>query len=149
MAMIFTLVQSAKEQLREIVTGCAGNEMDERAAQIAREEAEKAAKEAARRAGTPVTESTWAAWFERFRAEEALEKAKIECKASDSMKQKNKLSGRAYFESRGQEYIEDEEADEDFDNLEEDYDDDDLLDDFLESTEQDALAAGQQAHVMD
>jgi hypothetical protein len=54
-------------------------------------------QEVARKAGTPVTPETWAAWFERFRADEALAKAKAASAAE--FKSKGKLTGRQWFES--------------------------------------------------
>jgi len=66
MAMIFTLAQSAKDQLRAVVLG--SPEGNTGPTQLEIEEAEKAAKQKARMEGTPVTAETWSAWFDRFKA---------------------------------------------------------------------------------
>mmetsp|Transcript_26034 Transcript_26034/g.43628 ORF Transcript_26034/g.43628 Transcript_26034/m.43628 type:complete len:211 (-) Transcript_26034:384-1016(-) len=99
MSMMFTLAQSAKEMLRAIVCGEADtsgvvNEDGKTAAQ----EAEERRKEAARKAGTPVTKETWAAWFDRFNAEGLLAKAKLSIGAE--IAKKSRPSGRMFFENR-------------------------------------------------
>jgi len=146
MSMMFSLAQSAKELLRAIVCGTDDN-MEEEAAQklSKKEEAELAHKRALREQGTPVTAESWNAWFDRFSAEIALEKAKMATNIEIS--KKNRMSGKAYFENKylNQEGGDEDELEEDFDFGEELDDDDDLLDEFLEQNDQGALAAGQQA----
>ena len=74
MAMVFTLSTFAREWLREKAHIEAPQ--DEAALADARrreEEAEEARREAARAAGTPVTPETYAAWWERFSAEQGAE----------------------------------------------------------------------------
>lgn len=148
MAMIFTLAQSAKVLLREVVMG--SPEGNTGPSQLERDEAEKAAKQKARMEGTPVTAETWNAWFDRFKAEKALAKAKA-LSATD-FKQKLRQSGKAFFESNQKNESsgwEEELDDADYDQLEDEEFDDELLDEFLAATDQNALAAGQQAHESD
>ncbi len=74
MAMVFTLSTFAREWLREKAQ--IEEPLDEAALAEARrreEDAEEARREAARAAGTPVTAETYAAWWERFSAEQGLE----------------------------------------------------------------------------
>jgi hypothetical protein len=148
--------------------------------------------------GTPVTAETWNAWFDRFKAEKALAKAKA-LSATD-FKQKlrqvrrppgsefemvahsagsrvrrevkpgwstllkhprltppwlpatRRQSGKAFFESNQKNESsgwEEELDDADYDQLEDEEFDDELLDEFLAATDQNALAAGQQAHESD
>ena len=67
---------AAREGLREKAQ--IEEPLDEAAIAEARrreEEAEEARREAARAAGTPVTAETYAAWWERFSAEQGLDPA--------------------------------------------------------------------------
>ncbi|KAL5062789.1 hypothetical protein RYX36_024526 [Vicia faba] len=129
MAMIYTLVSSAKEWLTERF----GEDPDGAIA-----EAEEAAKEdIVIPHGEPVTVETFLAWRERFEAELALERAKLMPESVLATPKEKKLSGRQWFESgrmKGaavviEELDEDEEEDIDFDE-DEDFEDDE--DDMLE-----------------
>jgi hypothetical protein len=100
MAMVFTLSTFAREWLREKAK--IEEPLDEAALAEARrreEEAEEARREAERAAGTPVTAETYAAWWERFSAETAGG-AGAEAAAGD--KAKGRLTGKRYFETRGE-----------------------------------------------
>ncbi|PNX92626.1 RWD domain-containing protein 1-like [Trifolium pratense] len=128
MAMIYTLVNSAKEWLTERFTEDSDGDA----------EAEEAAKEdIVIPHGEPVTVETFLAWRERFEAELALERAKLMPESVLATPKEKKLSGRQWFESgrmKGaaivtEELDEDDEEDIDFDD-DEDFEDDE--DDMLE-----------------
>mmetsp|Transcript_1962 Transcript_1962/g.3967 ORF Transcript_1962/g.3967 Transcript_1962/m.3967 type:complete len:275 (-) Transcript_1962:392-1216(-) len=144
MAMMYTLAQSAKEQLRAIVCGEVDNSntVNEDGKTAAQEEEERR-KEAARKAGTPVTKETWTAWFERFQAERLLEKAKLS--TTTDIRKQSRPSGRNFFEHRTAAMEGKEELEEDFE-LGSDFDDEELLDEFLLENDQDALGAAQRLH---
>lgn len=114
MAMVFTLSTFAREWLREKAK--IEEPLDEAAivaARLREEEAEEARREAERAAGTPVTAETYAAWWERFSAESAASLGASDPSAAD--KAKGKLTGRRYFETRGEaveEEVEGEASDE-------------------------------------
>ncbi|XP_029129181.1 RWD domain-containing protein 1 [Cajanus cajan] len=123
MAMIYTLVTSAKEWL-------ADRFCEDSAAEII--EAEEAAKDdIVIPHGEPVTVETFLAWRERFEAELALERAKLMPEAALAAPKEKKLSGRQWFESgraKGAAAVaeeSDEEDEEDIDFDEDDFEDDD------------------------
>ncbi|XP_054784340.1 uncharacterized protein LOC129291151 isoform X3 [Prosopis cineraria] len=91
MAMIYTLVTSAKEWLSERFCQ---DPTDGDA------EAEEAAKDdIVVPHGEPVTVDTFLAWRERFEAELALERAKLMPESALTAPKEKKLSGRQWFES--------------------------------------------------
>ncbi|CAJ2663729.1 unnamed protein product [Trifolium pratense] len=132
MAMIYTLVNSAKEWLTERFTEDSDGDA----------EAEEAAKEdIVIPHGEPVTVETFLAWRERFEAELALERAKLMPESVLATPKEKKLSGRQWFESgrmKGaaivtEELDEDDVEDIDFDD-DEDFeadDEDDMLEHYL------------------
>lgn len=128
MAMIYTLVSSAKEWLTERY--CEDSDGDA--------EAEEAAKEdIVVPHGEAVTVETFLAWRERFEAELALERAKLMPESVLATSKEKKLTGRQWFESgrmKGAAVVtedldEEDEEDIDFDD-DEDFEDDE--DDMLE-----------------
>lgn len=128
MAMIYTLVSSAKEWLTERY--CEDSDGDA--------EAEEAAKEdIVVPHGEAVTVETFLAWRERFEAELALERAKLMPESVLATSKEKKLSGRQWFESGRMKGVavvtedldEEDEEDIDFDD-DEDFEDDE--DDMLE-----------------
>lgn len=134
MAMVYTLVTSAKEWL----SGRFGQD----AANDGTAEEEAAKDEVIVPHGEPVTVETFLAWRERFEAELALQRAKLMPDSALSAPKEKKLTGRQWFESgravaaaRGtltskedseEEY--EEEIDFDDDEFE---DDDDMLEHYL------------------
>ncbi|KAK3287202.1 hypothetical protein CYMTET_5275 [Cymbomonas tetramitiformis] len=149
MAMIYNLAIACKEWFREIVQGKRDDEgeIDENDTPSAREEREQKALEAKRKQGTPVTPVSWTAWFDRFRAEVALHKAKLQTSAE--LERKSKMNGKQYFENRElqrENYNEGEDDEDDFDDYEMDegMDEDALLDQFLAERGESALQAGQE-----
>lgn len=128
MAMIYTLVSSAKEWLTERY--CEDSDGDA--------EAEEAAKEdIVVPHGEAVTVETFLAWRERFEAELALERAKLMPESVLATSKEKKLTGRQWFESgrmKGAAVVTedlDEEDGEDIDfDDDEDFEDDE--DDMLE-----------------
>ncbi|CAE5959948.1 unnamed protein product [Arabidopsis lyrata] len=132
MAMIYTLVSSAKDWLSEQYG-------QDDAADLAEEEAAKE-DEVIVPHGEPVTLETFLAWRERFEAELALERAKLMPESALTAPKEKKLTGRQWFESgRGRGTVvtadeEDEEEDEeDIDFEDEDFEDDeeDMLEHYL------------------
>ncbi|CAH9132242.1 unnamed protein product [Cuscuta epithymum] len=133
MAMIFTLVTSAKEWLSELFSKDAN---DENAG-----EAEVAKDEIVVPHGEPVTIETFLAWRERFEAEQALERAKLMPDSALSAPKEKKLTGRHWFESgrasaKGATAVTAEESDEgeediDFDDEDFEVDEDDMLEHYL------------------
>ncbi|KEH18281.1 putative ubiquitin-conjugating enzyme/RWD [Medicago truncatula] len=128
MAMIYTLVSSAKEWLTERY--CEDSDGDA--------EAEEAAKEdIVVPHGEAVTVETFLAWRERFEAELALERAKLMPESVLATSKEKKLSGRQWFESgrmKGAAVVTedlDEEDEEDID-FDDDGDFEDDEDDMLE-----------------
>ncbi|XP_061356619.1 uncharacterized protein LOC133301038 [Gastrolobium bilobum] len=117
MAMIYTLVTSAKEWLADRFEDSGGST-----------EADEAAKEdIVVPHGEPVTVDTFLAWRERFEAELALERAKLMPESALSAPKEKKLSGRQWFESgkaKGAATVPEELDEEDEDDI--DFDDDDL-----------------------
>ncbi|KAJ4717946.1 RWD domain-containing 1 [Melia azedarach] len=91
MAMIYTLVTSAKEWLAESYSQEAGND------NAGEEEVEK--DDVIVPHGEPVTVETFLAWRERFEAELALERAKLMPESALTAPKDKKLSGRQWFES--------------------------------------------------
>nr|AFK49589.1 unknown [Medicago truncatula] len=128
MAMIYTLVSSAKEWLTERY--CEDSDGDA--------EAEEAAKEdIVVPHGEAVTVETFLAWRERFEAGLALERAKLMPESVLATSKEKKLSGRQWFESgrmKGAAVVTedlDEEDEEDID-FDDDGDFEDDEDDMLE-----------------
>uniref|UniRef100_A0A7C8YNJ0 RWD domain-containing protein n=1 Tax=Opuntia streptacantha TaxID=393608 RepID=A0A7C8YNJ0_OPUST len=135
MAMVFTLVTSAKEWL----SGRFGQDgADENTA-----DDELAKDEVIIPHGEPVTVETFLAWRERFEAEIALERAKLMPDSALSAPKEKKLTGRQWFESgravaaaRGtltskEESDEEEEEDIDFDDDDFEDDEEDMLEHYL------------------
>ncbi|KAF5808018.1 putative RWD domain-containing protein [Helianthus annuus] len=131
MAMIYTLVSSAKDWLSERFAQDADNDDDDE------DVAEK--DEVIVPHGEPVTIDTFLAWRDRFEAELALERAKLMPESALTAPKEKRLNGREWFESgrastaKGAMAIDDEEDedDEDFDfDDDEDFEDDE--DDMLE-----------------
>ncbi|XWS16249.1 hypothetical protein CRYUN_Cryun34aG0068800 [Craigia yunnanensis] len=91
MAMIYTLVTSAKEWLSERY----GQDADADNA----EEEEATKDEVIVPHGEPVTVDTFLAWRERFEAELALERAKLMPESALTAPKEKKLTGRQWFES--------------------------------------------------
>ncbi|KAJ0986484.1 hypothetical protein J5N97_004840 [Dioscorea zingiberensis] len=118
MAMVYTLVSSAKEWLGEKFGQ--GAEVEEI------EETDTAKDEVIVPHGEPVTIETFIAWRERFEAELALERAKLMPESALTAPKEKKLTGRQWFESgraqaRGSTVVaekseEDDEEDFDFDD---------------------------------
>ncbi|MBA0850779.1 hypothetical protein Goshw_006647 [Gossypium schwendimanii] len=151
MAMIYTLVTSAKEWLSERY----GQDAD--ADNVEEEESTKDEdcefrKESAKIPkiyyaglqysqtfgqviiphGEPVTVDTFLAWRERFEAELALERAKLMPESALTAPKEKKLSGRQWFESgrataKGAARVNEESDEEDEEDI--DFDDDDFEDD--------------------
>ncbi|KAL5757628.1 hypothetical protein ACOSP7_020239 [Xanthoceras sorbifolium] len=136
MAMIYTLVSSAKEWLSEIYS------QDTDLDNTAEEEAEK--DDVIIPHGEPVTLETFLAWRERFEAELALERAKLMPESALSAPKEKKLTGRQWFESgrattKGTATaaeVSDEEDEEDIDFEDDDFEDDedDMLEHYLADT---------------
>ncbi|OAY53121.1 RWD domain-containing protein 1 [Manihot esculenta] len=131
MAMVYTLVTSAKEWLSEKYGQAAGNDIIEDG------QAEK--EDVVIPHGEPVTVETFLAWRERFEAELALERAKLMPESALTVPKEKKLSGRQWFESgraKGAAPVKegsDEEDEEDIDFDDDDFEDDeeDMLEHYL------------------
>ncbi|KAL6585119.1 hypothetical protein OROMI_004408 [Orobanche minor] len=132
MAMVYTLVTSAKEWLSERFARDAGDEDDG--------ENEAAKDEIIIPHGEAVTVETFLAWRERFEAELALERAKLMPDSALTAPKDKKLTGRQWFESgralKGAAPIADasdeDEEDVDFDDEDDlDDDEDDMLEHYL------------------
>lgn len=135
MAMVYTLVSSAKEWLSERF-GQDANAENNAEDEIAKEEVVIPHGEA-------VTVESFLAWRERFEAELALERAKLMPDSALTTTKEKKLSGRQWFESgsaaavaRGQkpvaeELYEEDEEDIDFDDDDFEVDEDDMLEHYL------------------
>ncbi|GMI86074.1 hypothetical protein like AT1G51730 [Hibiscus trionum] len=124
MAMIYTLVTSAKEWLSERY----GQDAD--ADNVEEEESIK--DEVIVPHGEPVTVDTFLAWRERFEAELALERAKLMPESALTVTKEKRLSGRQWFESgratlKGATHVNEESEEEDEEDI--DFDDDDFEDD--------------------
>lgn len=126
MAMVFTLVTSAKEWL----SGRFGQ--DDADGSTADDELAK--DEVIVPHGEPVTVETFLAWRERFEAEIALERAKLMPDSALNAPKEKKLTGRQWFESgravaaaRGTLTTKDESDEEEEEDI--DFDDDDFEDD--------------------
>lgn len=126
MAMVFTLVTSAKEWL----SGRFGQ--DDADGSTADDELAK--DEVIVPHGEPVTVETFLAWRERFEAEIALERAKLMPDSALTAPKEKKLTGRQWFESgravaaaRGTLTTKDESDEEEEEDI--DFDDDDFEDD--------------------
>ncbi|XP_073146175.1 uncharacterized protein [Henckelia pumila] len=91
MAMVYTLVTSAKEWLSERFSQDNGDENAD--------EDGDAKDEIIIPHGEPVTVETFLAWRERFEAELALERAKIMPDSALAVQKEKKLTGRTWFES--------------------------------------------------
>ncbi|KAI6690119.1 hypothetical protein NL676_026947 [Syzygium grande] len=130
MAMVYTLVTSAKEWLSERFGQKDSTEDLE----------EEAAKdEIVVPHGEPVTVDTFLAWRERFEAELALERAKLMPESALTATKEKRLSGRQWFESgrakgaaaAAEESDEEDEEDIDFDDDDFEDDEDDMLEHYL------------------
>ncbi|KAJ8774294.1 hypothetical protein K2173_009725 [Erythroxylum novogranatense] len=131
MAMIYTLVTSAKEWLSESYGPNSNNDS------LQDEEAVK--DDVIIPHGEPVTVDTFLAWRERFEAELALERAKLMPESALTAPKEKKLTGRQWFESgrakgtapvnEGSEEEEDEDIDFDDDDFEDD--EEDMLEHYL------------------
>ncbi|CAN8321480.1 unnamed protein product [Cochlearia groenlandica] len=124
MAMMYTLVSSAKDWLSE-------NYGQEDGADFAEEVAAKE-DEVIVPHGEPVTLETFLAWRERYEAELALERAKLMPESALTTNKEKKLTGRQWFESgraRGTVVAADQESEEDEDDEDIDFEDEDFEDD--------------------
>ncbi|KAD4585180.1 hypothetical protein E3N88_22781 [Mikania micrantha] len=130
MAMIYTLVSSAKDWLSERFAQNADDDDNDE------DVAEK--DEVIVPHGEPVTIDTFLAWRERFEAELALERAKLMPESALATPKEKRLTGRQWFESgrassaKGTVAVDDE-----FDEEDEDFEFDD--DDDFEDDEEDML----------
>ncbi|CAH1425480.1 unnamed protein product [Lactuca virosa] len=131
MAMIYTLVTSAKEWFAERFDQDTDND------NIKEETANK--DEIIVPRGEPVTVETFLAWREKIEAEVALERAKVLPESALATTKEKKLTGRQWFQSGKasarhaapiMEGSNDEEEDDDFDDDSED-DEEDMLDHYL------------------
>ncbi|CAN0878072.1 RWD domain-containing protein 1 [Linum grandiflorum] len=131
MAMVYTLVTSAKEWLSEL---CGQDDEEDDAADL-----EATKDDVIIPHGEPVTVETFLAWREKFEAELALERAKLMPEFALTVTKEKKLTGRQWFESgkgRGAAAAaiegSEEEDDVDIDFDDEDFDDDeDMLEHYL------------------
>lgn len=135
MAMVYTLVTSAKEWMSERFRQDGDGE--------GAADDESAKDEVIVPHGEPVTVETFLAWRERFEAELALERAKLMPESALKEPKEKRLTGRQWFESgravaaaRGtltnkEESDEELEEDIDFDDDDFEDDEDDMLDHFL------------------
>lgn len=132
MAMIYTLLDSAKEWLTEKYGQNAGDEEPD--------ETEEPAEEVIIPHGEAVTVESFMAWRERFEAELALQRAKLMPESALTAPKEKKLTGRQYFESgrhitkgAGTVAEEDEEEEEEDIEFDDDFEDDeeDMLEHFL------------------
>ncbi|KAM0873638.1 hypothetical protein ACQ4PT_037930 [Festuca glaucescens] len=131
MAMVYTLLDSAKEWLTEKYGQNAGDGESE--------EIEEPAEEVIVPHGEAVTVESFMAWRERFEAELALQRAKLMPDSALTAPKEKRLTGRQYFESgrhivKGASTLaeEDDEEEEDIE-FDEDFEDDeeDMLEHFL------------------
>lgn len=95
MAMIFTLVQAAKDWLKDRAGGGAIEEDPETLRKRAEAE-EEARRQAARAHGTMVTSELFMTWKAKFDAEMAAIKAK-QAEAQTDPEKTSRLTGKAYF----------------------------------------------------
>ncbi|XP_065866497.1 uncharacterized protein [Euphorbia lathyris] len=127
MAMIYTLVSSAKDWLSEKY----GQDADDD--EFKDEQAVK--DEVIIPHGEPVTVDTFLAWRERFEAELALERAKLMPESALAVTKEKKLTGRQWFESgraKGVAAVNEESDVEDDEEIDFDDDFEDDEDDMLE-----------------
>jgi hypothetical protein len=134
MAMVYTLVTSAKEWL---CVRFAQDVDDENT------EEEEKKDEIIVPHGEPVTIDTFMAWRERFEAELALERAKLMPESALSAPKEKKLTGRQWFETgrasakgagpvtEGSDVEDEEDIDIDFDDEDFEDDEDDMLEHYL------------------
>jgi hypothetical protein len=131
MAMVYTLVASAKEWLTEHYGQNGGDEQPE--------ETEAEQEEVIVPHGEAVTVESFLAWRERFEAELALQRAKLMPDSALTAPKEKKLTGRQYFESgrhtvKGASTVADEEEQEEEDiEFDDDFEDDeaDMLEHYL------------------
>lgn len=143
MAMVFNLVNAAREWLQNHALGSTEPEDDPETARKKAEEAEEAKRAAARAHGTMVTVETFNAWKLKFEAEMAALKG-----TSKEADRKDRLTGKQFFlqattaeaASEDGALSEDDEVefdlvDEDEDDIdyEDDEDDEGMLDEYLSS----------------
>nr|CAB3477359.1 unnamed protein product [Digitaria exilis] len=131
MAMVYTLVSSAKEWLSEKYGQNGGDEEPE--------ETEEQEEEVIVPHGEAVTVESFLAWRERFEAELALQRAKLMPDSALTAPKEKKLTGRQYFESgrhavKGASTVADEDEEEEEDiEFDDDFEDDeeDMLEHYL------------------
>lgn len=132
MAMVYTLLDSAKEWLTEKYGQNAGDGESE--------ENEEPAEEVIVPHGEAVTVESFMAWRERFEAELALQRAKLMPDSALTAPKEKRLTGRQYFESgrhivKGASTLAEEDDEEEEEDIEfdEDFEDDeaDMLEHFL------------------
>ncbi|CAD6238256.1 unnamed protein product [Miscanthus lutarioriparius] len=131
MAMVYTLVSSAKEWLSEKYGQNGGDEEPE--------ETEAEEEEVIIPHGEAVTVESFLAWRERFEAELALQRAKLMPDSALTAPKEKKLTGRQYFESgrhavKGASTVADEDEEEEEDTeFDDDFEDDeeDMLEHYL------------------
>lgn len=131
MAMVYTLLDSAKEWLTEKY---GQNAVDEEP-----EETDEPAEEVIIPHGEAVTKESFTAWRERFEAELALQRAKLMPESALTAPKEKKLTGRQYFESgrhmmKGSSTLAEEDEEEEEEDIElDDFEDDeeDMLEHFL------------------
>jgi len=131
MAMVYTLVSSAKEWLSEKYGQNGGDEEPE--------ETEEKEEEVIVPHGEAVTVESFLAWRERFEAELALQRAKLMPDSALTAPKEKKLTGRQYFESgrhavKGASTVADEDEEEEEDiEFDDDFEDDeeDMLEHYL------------------
>ncbi|CAA2980021.1 RWD domain-containing protein 1 isoform X2 [Olea europaea var. sylvestris] len=132
MAMVYTLVTSAKDWLSEKFAQDDGTENAEE------DSAEK--DDIIVPHGEPVTVETFMAWRDRFEAELALERAKLMPDSALAAPKEKKLSGRQWFESGraasksvapAAESSDEDDEDIDFDDDDFEDDEDDMLEHYL------------------
>ncbi|KAH7447682.1 hypothetical protein KP509_01G116900 [Ceratopteris richardii] len=122
MAMMYTLVTSAKEWLREHYNESESEEDEDSDAD--------SKDEVIVPHGEAVTVETFVSWRERFEAEQALERARLIPDAALMASKEKRVTGRAWFESGGKgakPFIEtvDQQDEEELD-FDDDFDDDDV-----------------------
>lgn len=111
MAMVYNLVTAAQEWLMDKVGAASEEKLSpEEMKQREREEEERRLAEM-RRYGTPVTPENFRAWLDKYRAEQALEKARL---AEAAPEKKGRFTGRQWFaqqEQAGAEVLEEPDDD--------------------------------------
>ena len=109
MAMVYALVSLAQEWVQEKAASMAAPAFDPDAEQRRAREAEEFRLVELRRHGTAVTPETFAAWQQRFEAEQALEQARLDeaaGRAAGAEERRNKLSGKQWFQQLDDQHLE-------------------------------------------